>query len=415
MAEKIDIQLERPGARGVCIGRHEGKIIFVPHTLPGERVRVELTDERADWAGARLVEVLDPSPDRVDPLCPHYGPQGCGGCHWQHASGPAQLEIKRAVAADQLRRLGGLTKLPVAPCRRGGEVWGYRNHARLRLTPDGPGYVAAGGGGVLPVRVCPVMLPGLAELYGRLLDLKNGEGILTLRAGAATGDRMILLQGMEPPVDDLAQGEVSVLVKKGRGFRCLAGGDFLRERVAGFEFRVSPGSFFQVNTAGAGVLVDVMLSRLPERIPGAVLDLYGGAGLFGLPLTRRADRVILIENHPGAAADARHNARAAGVDRIEVIEKDVLTGMKRISPPVAAVVVDPPRRGCGRAVTAGIAALRPEDVIYVSCDTATLARDLRYFQEAGYHPAFIQPVDLFPQTYHVEMVVHLIRENAEKA
>jgi len=415
MPDSIELRMERAAARGCCLGRHGGKIVFVSHTLPGERVRVALVGERRDWARARLLEVLIPSPERVDPPCPHYGPEGCGGCHWQHASERAQLDIKRAVVGEQLRRIGGLTGIEVEAGARGGEAWAYRNNVRLRMTDRGAGYVSASGGRVVPVRECPVMHPRLAGLFDRIKGRRTGDGALTLRVGTATGDRMVIMEGDPEPTDlDVGQ-DVSILVRDGSRIRRISGGRHLFELAAGYRFRISPGGFFQVNTAGAETLVQSVLARLPERIPGVVLDLYGGVGLFGLPLAERAERVVLIESHPGAAADARHNARAAGLDNLTVTAGDVNAGLKNLEPPVEAVVIDPPRRGCGAVAAARIAALNPRDVVYVSCDPATLARDLGFFRKAGYRPVFVRPVDLFPQTFHVETVVHLTREPGKKA
>jgi 23S rRNA (uracil1939-C5)-methyltransferase len=408
MSERIELRLERAAARGFCLGRDRGRIVFVPYTLPGETVSVELAEVRKDWARARLLEVLDPSPDRVEPACPFFGPEGCGGCHWQHAAYPAQLRIKREVVSEQLRRLGGSVEVEVGPCAAAGQPWGYRNHVQLRITRAGPGYVAAAGRRIETVSSCPVLHPLLADLFPRLKDLRSEGGRVSLRCGTGTGERMMILDGITPPPGWEGGPGVSVLESGGGRVRVLRGKRHYHERAAGFLFRISARGFFQVNTAGAEILVRRVLDALPPRIAGTALDLFGGAGLFGLPLAARAERVALMEAHSDSLADARSNARAAGAGNLEVLAGDAAALLKGFRGPVEAVVADPPRRGMGAAVISRIAALEPRHVLYVSCDPATLARDLKFFRGVGYGPVSVSPVDLFPQTFHVESVTHLV-------
>jgi 23S rRNA (uracil1939-C5)-methyltransferase len=367
---------------------------------------VEVEASKKSWGQARLVEVIEPSPDRVTPPCPHFGPDACGGCQWQHIRYSAQLAYKTEVVRDQLARLGGLTDARVQPTRAVGEPWGYRNHVQLHASPAGLGYAAADGQRVEPVGTCPIMQPLVAELFEELdIEIEELEG-LSLRAGVNTGQQMVIFETTDDePFGLTVDRPVSCVLMLSDGTPVtLVGRDHLFERVAGHDYRVSAGSFFQMNTAGAEALVNTVTAYLSPRSHETLLDLYCGVGLFSLALAGRVDRVIAIEAHPGAVADARFNAEAAGLDNVRVVAGDVAAALATLDEPVQAVIADPPRSGCGSAVMGRLTSLQPERLVYVACDPATLARDAKIFATAGYRLVEVQPLDLFPQTYHVESV-----------
>jgi len=401
----FSLELTAMAHGGAALGRHEGKVVFVPYALPGETVRVEVVDDRGRYAHARLLEVLEPSPDRVPPPCPYFGPRGCGGCQWQHIAYEAQLRLKGGVVADQLARIGHIAGPPVRPTLPDPTGWAYRNQARFHPAPEGGlGFRAGSSHRVVTVEECPVLHPLLAELYDALdLDLP-GLLALTLRAGTATGDRMVVLEmeGDEPPslATDLPVSCV-LLLADGRHAN-LVGRNYLTETVAGRTYRISAPSFFQVNTPQAAQLVRLVLEYLDPQGGEVVLDGYCGVGLFTLPLAERAGLVVAVEWSAPAVEDLLENT--AGMENVEVVEGPVEAVLADLEGPLDAALVDPPRTGLEREALDGLVAAGPRRIVYVSCDPATLARDGRRLVQAGYRLVEVQPVDMFPQTYHIETV-----------
>jgi len=394
------------------MGRDQGKVVFVPYCLPGETVTVEVETSKKGWARARLVEVVEPASDRVAPVCPHFGPAACGGCQWQHIRYSAQLAHKTDVVRDQLARLGGLTDVIVRPTRAVGEPWGYRNHVQLHQSPDGLGYVSADGQRVEPVNTCPIMQPLVAELFEELDIEIEGLERLSLRAGVNTDQQLVIFETSDDePFELVVDRPVSCVLMLGDGTPVtLVGNDHLFERVAGHLYRVSAGSFFQVNTAGAEALIETVTGYLSPRPHETVLDLYCGVGLFSLALAEQVGQVIAAEVHPGAVADARINLESAGLDNVHIVEGAVAKVLATLERPLQAAIVDPPRSGCGPDVVAGLSSLRPARLVYVACDPATLARDAKDLVAAGYRLVEVQPLDLFPQTYHIESVGLFVRD-----
>jgi len=395
---------------GAALGRHEGRAIFVPYVLPGETARVEITEDKGRYAFARPVEVLQPSPDRVEPPCPHFGlaasgGAGCGGCQWQHADYPAQLRFKAEIVADQLARIGKIAEPSVRPTIPDPEGWAYRNHAQFRPASGGRmGFQAAASNRTVAIDACPVLHPLLADLYATLdLELENLLR-LSLRTGTATGDRMLVFETN----DDLPPGLESdlpvscVLLLSDGQHANLIGSNHITEVVAGRAYRVSAPSFFQVNTPQAAQLVRLVTEYLDLQGGETVLDAYCGVGLFTAHLAERAGLVIGIESHPAAVEDLLENT--AEFDNVDVIEGPVEAVLPDLDMSIDAAVVDPPRAGLDRFALDALIEHSPVRLVYVSCDPATLARDAKRLTAAGYRLGEVQPVDMFPQTYHVESV-----------
>jgi 23S rRNA (uracil1939-C5)-methyltransferase len=410
MPETIELDLTAMAHGGAALGRYGGQVLFVPYAIPGERVRVEITEAHARWAHTRLLEVVEPSMHRVEPPCPYFGPGKCGGCQWQHIAYDAQGEFKRQVVTDQLARVGGLRDVAVQDTIGAAEPWSYRNHVQFSVTPDGQlGFLRSDSHDILPVKECLIIDPLLDDLWAAL-DMEWPQLYrLSLRCGSATGDLMAIFEldhyedfdiEVDFPVScvlRLADGEVVVLM----------GNPYLVEHVGGREYRVSAGSFFQVNTAAAGALVALVRDYLAPRGGETLVDLYCGVGLFGLSLSDQVKRVVGVEQDPSALADFEHNAR--GLGSVERIEGAVEMALPPVKGPVDLLVLDPPRAGAGAQVVGEIARLSPRRVVYVSCDPATLARDAHLLVEGGYQLEEVQPVDLFPQTFHVESVALFVR------
>jgi 23S rRNA (uracil1939-C5)-methyltransferase len=390
---------------GAALGRHEGRAIFVPYALPGETARVEITEDRERYAFARLVEVLEPSPDRVAPPCPHFGIDGCGGCQWQHADYPAQLRFKAEIVADQLARIGKIAEPPVRPTIPDPEGWAYRNHAQFRSASGGGlGFQAASSNRTVAIDECPILHPLLADLYATLdLELENLLR-LSLRAGTATGDLMLVFETNDdlPPALESDLPVSCVLLLSDGQHANLIGSNHITEVVAGRAYRVSAPSFFQVNTPQAAQLVRLATGYLDLQGDETVLDAYCGVGLFTAHLAERAGLVVGIELVPAAVDDLLENT--AEFDNVDVIEGPVEAVLPDLDFSIDAVVVDPPRAGLDRFALDALIAGAPARLVYVSCDPATLARDVKRLAAAGYRLVEVQPVDMFPQTYHVESV-----------
>lgn len=394
------------------MGRYQGKVFFVPYALPGETVRVEVETGKKGWTRARLIEVIEPSPDRMQPACPHFGAHACGGCQWQHMHYPTQLRYKADVVRDQLIRLGGLAHAPVRPTRVVGEPWEYCNHVQLHASPGGLGYVAADGQRVEPIGACPIMHPLVAELFDELdVEIENLER-LSLRAGQNTGQQLVIFETTDDqPFELVVDRPVSCVLMLADGTPVtLVGYDHLYEQVAGYRYRVSAGSFFPVNTGGAAALLDTVTEFLSPRPHETVLDLYSGVGLFSLPLATQVAQIIAVEADPGAAADVAYNAEAAGLDNLRIINAEVSSVLASLNEPIHAAVADPPRTGCAPDVVQRLVSLGPTRLVYVACDPATLARDAKIISQAGYHLVDVLPLDLFPQTYHIESVALFVRD-----
>jgi tRNA/tmRNA/rRNA uracil-C5-methylase (TrmA/RlmC/RlmD family) len=380
--------------------------------VPGERVRIRVVDDRRRFSRAELEEVLEPSPDRIEPPCPHFGPGRCGGCVWQHLRPQAQAELKTRLVREQLAHLGGLPDAPVRPALRprapgAPEGYGYRERATLTAAGDGRlGFLRASSHQVHPVDRCPLLASGLGELPDQLGRHPPGAKV-RLRRGA-DGERLVVLEANAAArTRFLPPAGVSWATLRGNGKVVEGeGAPFVTERVAGVELHVSAASFFQVHRAGAEVLVDLVGQALGPAPAEVLLDLYAGVGLFAATVGARAGKVIAVESWKPAVRDAKRNLRHR--PDATVLQDDVANALPRLRAADVAVL-DPPRSGAGARVLERLAALGPRAVALVSCDPAALARDVRLLTDLGYHPAWIQPVDLFPQTAHIEAVTALHR------
>lgn len=397
---------------GAALARHEGQVVFIPYALPDETVAVTLPASRKKWVEATLDEIIAPSVERVSAPCPHFGPGKCGGCHWQHANYAAQLRYKTEIVRDQLQRIGKVKNPPVADCIRMDTPFYYRNHMQLRPTTDGIGFVREDRAGVYPIDLCLIMNEAIRPLFEHLkgADL-TGITKIALRGSTRTGQRIAIAEGQNAErLLPLLPDDCSVLARGERGqITVLRGAETYSEIAAGRTWQVHANSFFQVNTEQAETLLAVAQSYIGKLSSEDVLvDAYAGAGFFGLSLAAEVRQVYLIESHPAAAQSARdHSQEMANVTVIHALAEAALAGWgNRPSPTIA--VLDPPRAGCDRAVLDALTRLRVSQIIYVACDPSTQARDIRYLSERGYTLRAITPVDMFPQTFHIETVAHLV-------
>ena len=390
-----------------------GRAVFVPFGLPGEQVRVRLTEQKQNFARGEIVEIIQASPERITPKCKHFGI--CGGCHYQHLPYPKQLIAKADILRDQLTRIGKIQNPPVAPMTASPGEWNYRNHMQFHLTEDGKiGFVNAAGNEVIPISECHLPETSIQAVWPEL-QFESGMDIerVSLRAGV-DDDLMLLLESdsPEPPELELEAG-ISVAHLYEEHALVMAGNDHLLMRVLGRDFKVSAPSFFQTNTAMAEKMVEHLLSALTVTAEDTLLDLYCGVGLFSAFFASRAGRVIGIESSPSACEDF-----VANLDEFENVELYEGEAEQILPSPVGQshtdggasvgnlshIIVDPPRAGLDRRVLDTVVELKPRVIAYVSCDPSTLARDAKRLLEAGYVLKQVTPFDLFPQTYHIESI-----------
>ncbi len=407
MGKPFILQLEDMAHGGDAVGRHEGKVFFVPYGVPGELVRVEVTRDKGRYGHARLLEVLEPSPQRVQPPCPYFGT--CGGCQWQHIAYEAQLAYKKDVVGTQLQRIAGLSNSVVQPTLGMADPWHYRNHMQFSVSAEGQlGLIAASSSDwVVPIEQCLIMHALLQETFDALDIELPGLLRLSLRAGVKTGEQMIIfeMEDDQPPEVEVNLPISCILLLSDETPVILVGSPHIHEELAGRKYRISAPSFFQVNTQQAETLVSLVSAFVSPSPEDTVLDLYCGVGTLALGLAANAKQVIGIESSEAAIVDAEKNALDLGnVAFIHGAAEEVLPTLDAAGP---LVVVDPPRTGIDKAALAALLSLEPRRIVYVSCDPATMARDIKAVTGSGYHLREVQPVDMFPQTYHIECVALL--------
>ena len=396
-----------------ALAHAEGQVVFVPYAAPGDTIEAEVVERRRDWLRARVERVLVPGPARVLPGCPAF--PACGGCQWQHVAPAAQQAAKRAVVAEQLRRIAGLADVEVLPTLAAADAFGYR--ARVSLVAEGRrlGYHRARSHALLEVDACPIAEPvvsahlATARAWAAALRVPlrrvtvaaaPGGVVLVAATDAAPGERDVRA------TEDLLVREPAVrgAVLRGGGARHVVGDATVRvDLEPDLALDVPADAFTQVNAAANRLLVATVLAFGSFRPGERVLDLYCGAGNFTLPLARRGVVAHGVERDAVAVAAAEANAARLALATARFTCAPAVRALARTAETADAVVLDPPRAGAGDVVDA-LGRLRAPRMLYVSCDPATLARDTRALAAHGYRLARVQPIDLFPQTFHVEAV-----------
>ncbi|MBP7401165.1 MAG: 23S rRNA (uracil(1939)-C(5))-methyltransferase RlmD [Clostridia bacterium] len=467
-----DISITALTHDGRGVGRADGKAVFVPGLVPGDRALVRIVRRHASYAEGVTSELLERSPDRTAPFCPSYG--ACGGCSVQHLSYPAQLAWKRKLVTDALARIGGMADAEARTLPTIGmqEPFAYRHKVSMPVRPNGIGFFARDSHRAVPFAECRIQHPagpalrtalqgwmerwevpayddadrsGLVRHLVVRTSRSSGEvqAVLVLAcAELEDGDGVPVLAGLPELTAELEAAAAGVGARLagltlnaqpepgarilGDEWLCVHGHEDIEETLDGMVFRLSPASFFQVNPEQAEVLYRVAVDWAtsgPEGAaagpaPGRVVDLYCGTGTIACLLARRAERVVGIETEPAAVRDAAANAERNGLaDRVSFVEGRAEDVLEAVLADIAAggeaapsaVVLDPPRRGCDPVLLDTLVRAQPDRIVYVSCDPATLARDVRRLATGGCRVDRAQPVDLFPWTEHVETVVLMSR------
>jgi 23S rRNA (uracil1939-C5)-methyltransferase len=418
------VEIEKPVYGGNFLARHEGKAVFVPLALPGEQVRIRITDNKSGYATAELAEVLTPAPERIAPRCPHFGP--CGGCNYQHTDYATQLAFKEAILRETLERAG--IAAPAEIDTLSADPWAYRNRIRVAFDAAGnPGYRGRRSHAIVPIRECSIAAPLLvsaaeaaAEILARVpnnlrphelllfCDPSESALLVTFFTAGPTQLRIEpIAKALGERISALKGAELATGGRPSHPPKTLAqwGAQSLFYPAGGFNYRVDHGAFFQVNRW----LIEPFIACVVEGGRGALAwDLFAGVGLFARQLTAHFDKVVAVESAPTAT-----KALAANLDATpgEAIPSSALDFLRENwnSPRPDLIVVDPPRTGLEGGINALLVEVAAPRVAYVSCDPATLARDLKVLLAGGYAIESVTLADLFPQTFHLETVVHLRR------
>jgi 23S rRNA (uracil1939-C5)-methyltransferase len=448
----IEIDITDLADTGDGIGRFEQLVVFVPDTVPGDRVAVRFQQVKSTYATAKLETLVKISEHRIRPNC--IVADKCGGCQWQHVNYDYQLKTKQNQVIQALERIGGFTDLPCDEILAGKidnfpQFLGYRNKATYPLARSVAGQIQAGyyqkgTHKLVNLNQCPVQDPRLDPLLKEVkedihwmkwpvYDEKQHTGEvrhISLRIGRRTGEILLTLiartgdlPGLETQASDwlksypklagvcLNINSAKTNVIFGSETRCIAGRSFLREEFAGLEFQLRADTFFQVNTEAAEGLLQVIAAELNLRGNEILVDAYCGIGTFTLPLAKQVQIAIGLEMQPEAIAQAELNAQLNDLTNVTFHVGTVEELLPQLGVKPDIVLLDPPRKGCDRKVLETIKEMQPNRIVYVSCKPATLARDLKFLCENGdYKLVRVQPADFFPQTSHVECVAFLVKQ-----
>jgi 23S rRNA (uracil1939-C5)-methyltransferase len=433
MADELQLSIEKLIYGGEGLAHADGNTVFVPFVLPGEQVRASVRTRKKKLIHANLVEVEKASSSRGEAACPHF--RVCGGCHYQHIEIAEQVRLKKEILRETLSRLGGV-QWSGAIREHTAQPYGYRNRAQWAFRDAMPrafGYFLPESGHILPIDQCPVLSPRLAEAFGQLQDLARSNslppGILEIEAFADGADEQIALniaferfpkpakammaefKSALPALDSL------LMLDQSKNRFELDGPGYLIQKAGDFTFRVNHLSFFQVNRF---LIEDLLQTMVGGAKGGYALDLYAGVGFFTLPLTKSFSKVVGVDANLAATRDLRQNAESAGSSVISENEH-AEEFLKNQQETPDLIILDPPRAGLGAEAAARLASLGALAITYLSCDPATLARDLAVLtasdrkQETAVAPAHkyeiaeVHLFDLFPQTFHIETLVKLQR------
>jgi len=453
---KVQVRIESVAFKGYGVARTHGKVVFIPHTVTGDEAWIEMTEEKEKYSMGRLIQIVEPSPWRVIPRCPSSGI--CGGCHWQHIDYLIQCRLKKEILMDVLKRLGGLKEMPPTMVIPSPQPYGYRIRTQLKAKGKALGYFQEKSHRIVDILECPIghplinqMLSSIRKMFlsfSRTEEIEinvspdESKGVLILPYLSLEREtenvskeflqnhalfKGIVIAKKEKSTHSTPQSEARGMLRvdterrflprfKIRGLAPSNVSNFLGNPTLNFtipldqkrekrdlKFRISPGSFSQVNLEQNQTLIQTVL-QFADVNREEILDLYCGVGNLTLPLAMGAKEVLGIEENRTAIEDARFNAEKNGIRNCEFIQgrvEDVLMRWKRENPDL--VVLDPPRTGC-KTILDQVVRLKPKKIVYVSCEPTTFSRDLRLFSERGYSLQNLSLIDMFPQTFHMEVI-----------
>ena len=402
--DEYEVQLEKFVYGGEAMGRlPDGRAVFVPYAMPGEKVRIRLSEEKRGFARGEPIEILSIAEARVEPACKHF--TICGGCHYQHLSHDEQLAAKVDILREQLTRIGGIEDPPVHAAVASPNSHNYRNYVQFHIHSSGIlGFQKWRSNEVVEIEECFLPDKALLELWQQLeMDAKSPVNRVGLRIGT-DGEMMMILSGdsAKPPEMSI-DIPVSVVYQGADKPHVLAGSPHLYIGILKRKFRVSAGSFFQVNNAIAEKMVEHVLEIMPGESDITLIDAYAGVGLFSAFIAPKVGQVIAIESSGAACDDFANNLDE--FENVSLYQDEVEQTLPKIEEDIDIILVDPPRAGIGTKVVDAITQQhKPKMLIYISCDPATLSRDAKRLSKGGYSLRQVTPFDMFPQTYHIESI-----------
>lgn len=432
--EQYVIDITGTGTEGEGVGKIDNMAVFVPYALAGEKVLVHIVKVLKNYAFAKLIEVLEPSPHRTEPLCPVFNQ--CGGCSMQHADYAYELEFKTNRVKDCIKRIGGIDA-EVLPCVGSPDIYGYRNKGQFAVSKDGIGFYSPRSHRLVDGKNCLIQNKIAPDIIAAVDAYMNQCNVMPYDEETHTGKiRNVFIRTVKggvmvcvvsrdknlPETDMLVKllcsaGATNIIlnvnskrtnVAMGDKNIVLYGNDFVTDKIDGITFEISPLSFYQINSKQTENLYQCAVTLAGLDKTKTVFDLYCGIGTISLYAARKAKFVTGVEIVPEAIENAKRNARLNNIDNAEFFcgkAEDVTKALGKAD----IVIVDPPRKGCDEKLLDTIKNISPEKVVYVSCNPATLARDLKILKQYGYETTTIQPFDMFPRTFHVECVVRLCR------
>lgn len=459
VGSRVNLTIHDFAVGGEAVGRVDNFVLFIPGGAPGDEIEAQITELKKNYGRARISKIIKPSVRRITPRCPVY--QECGGCQLQHISYDAQLQFKTKMVQDAIQHIAGLNDVKVCPCKPMKCPWNYRGKVQtvvaakpyLRAGNDEPqrfrpyvGFYAQGSHTIVKVDDCAIQdvrnnqaiaaaREALERLQWPVYQGEDGTGsirYLIARSSKATNQTLLVVVSSQPRLPqvrefvDMVRKRVSSLcgvvlnlnphrsnVIMGTRSQVLWGSDHLVEEVNGLKFNVSANSFFQVNIEGLESIYSVLDKYLAIKNRDTVLDAYCGVGSLALYAARQARRVVGIDECQAAIEDAVVNSDINGLVNTDFTDgtvERVLPGLYQRGLRFSCAILDPPRKGCEPVVIDTIAKMRIPRMVYISCNPSTLARDLGFLHERGYRVLEVQPIDMFPQTYHVECAAHIVRK-----
>jgi 23S rRNA (uracil1939-C5)-methyltransferase len=421
MMRKVRVSVEAVAFKGYGVARVDGKVVFVPYALTGDEGWIEITEEKKRYSTARLLEIIKPSPGRVTPPCPYFG--RCGGCQWQHIDDSIQVELKKEILGEILKRIGGLKEIPPVGVVPSPKPYEYRIRVQLKGKGKSMGYYQERSHQIVNIDHCPISYPLVNQIIQKLrdeLDVLPRLDEIEINVSPEE-ERGVLLfhphsydQGAEYFMKELFRSQpilrgIAIIRKDGHH---LIGDPTLNFTIPlsqerekkDLKLRISPGSFSQVNPEQNQRLIQTVLQFSEVNQEDKVFDLYAGVGNLTLPMAMETREVLGIEENRMAFDDAQFNAERNRIRNCHFVQgrvEDVFLDWKKGAPDL--IVLDPPRTGC-KTILDQLVRLKPKKIIYVSCEPTTFARDLRLFSERGYSLQRLGLIDMCPQTYHMEVV-----------
>jgi 23S rRNA (uracil1939-C5)-methyltransferase len=424
MNEETQLNIKSMAFKGYGVARIDDKVLFIPHSVSGDKAWVKIVEKKKNYSIGKLVRLIEPSPWRVTPPCPFFGQ--CGGCQWQHINDSIQINLKEEILKEILKRIGGLKEIPPITVEPSPQPYGYRARIQLKAKGEAMGYYQERSHRIVDIDRCPIAHPLVNQIISSLRKMtpsffrmeeieinvspEHGKGVLILHPlSPHQGTKHFIKEFLQ--THPILKG-IAVMREKGL---TLFGDPYLNFTISlnqGGEksvlrLRTSPESFFQVNLEQNQTLIRTVLEFSDLNKDEGVLDLYAGVGNFTLPLAIASKEVWGIEESRAAVKDAWFNTERNGIKNCNFIQgrvEDILKHWRGERPDL--VILDPPRMGC-KTVLGQVVRLKPKKIVYVSCEPTTFSRDLRLFSEAGYYLQKLSLVDMFPQTYHMEVVALL--------